>query len=217
MKAKILFPWSRKSFAHQVMRRVCLIALAVLVTCLGPFQTCGGEESGVPVWVRSGGRFRTAGDLGVAFCAGVYQKDWVFRRAESTSDGSTMRADGSWPFRIRHDGGTIDGEARFSTHPDGRLLAHWRAVPAENADLNGLVVVAEFHAGSWGGGAAIADGRRIELPRTVGIPHLLAGAFRRLTFVGPDGTVRFTLSFDAPQTVMLQDDRVFDGLHTLTL
>ena len=201
----------------------CRAAFGAMV--LGPCL-CGAHEIAIPagqgfdglVRVQTGGALRTAGKLGVTLRAGAYAKNWSFKAGVATAEGLTMRDDGSWPFRIVHENGSLAGEATFAKYPDGRIVAKWTAVPAEDAELNGLVVAGEFDAGAWGGGAVVADGRRVELGRTVGKPHLLSGAYRKLTFVGPDGTERFTLSFAAPQALTFQDDRAFGEIfHTFTL
>ena len=105
----------------------------------------------------------------------------------------------------------IAGRVRFAAGADGAVRGEWLAVPAADAPLEELFVGGTFSLADFAGGTALADGRTIDLPVDCQAMRVFHGTVSELTLRDRAGADRLRVVFDAPTSVLLQDNRDWGG------
>ena len=192
------------------------IKLTVAAFAMFPLIDISAGDRPADLLARPGGLLRLL-DADVTFRPGLYTENWQFSGSSATASGYVPNADGSWNFEIRHGGG-LQGSAVFAKLSDGCVGASWTIEPKADVESNGLVVMSALDGEVWRGGWVEADGLRIGLPIVSASSRILSGAVSKLTFSDAKSERCFTLEFDKPQLLLLQDDRaVVSSCSTLTL
>ena len=142
----------------------------------------------------------------------LFEPGWKSRGA---AGGMEPDAEGWRPFEMktssRPEAPRIAGRARFSAGADGSVRGEWLAVPAADAPLEELFVGGTFSLADFAGGTALADGRTIPLPVDCQAMRVFHGTVSELTLRDRVGAERLRVVFEAPTSVLLQDNRAWGG------
>ena len=160
---------------------------------------------------------------GVTFAPSAFSSSWAGYNAMGTGEpqpvsrgpDSSGAATIAAAFKL-HTGpsGTavFSGTGAFSETPDGGVRAEWRITADRNGRFNEAFVGANLPLSRIGGGTAILDGAEVPIPAERGPKgHLFRAPASSLDLRGPDGTTILHAVFDEPTSVLLQDNRHWNG------
>ncbi|HYF48710.1 MAG TPA: hypothetical protein VEJ63_04860, partial [Planctomycetota bacterium] len=135
------------------------------------------------------------------FTPAIAEKGWRFVGA--TGSLNDIPADPELrKFKI---GTAFTGEAR-ATSDKGQVSATWTYTAASDIALNSLHLAAEYPIADLAGGKWKADDKSGEFPAETKDTHLYSADTKRLEIQLPNGG-KFTLVFEQPTPVLLQDNR----------
>lgn len=185
-------------------RMIIALASTFAITAITHLSAFGANE--FQALVSRNGRIqltrgaRTLCELG----AGLHNAQWA--SAEAAADPERSATPPTWSLRLSvPGGGRLTGSATISGK-QGALAAQYTFTPQEDLALNSLHVAAEFPVSALAGGRWQADRRSGVFPVDFADISLFNGPVRSLQLDLPSGET-LTFRFDAPTSVLLQDNR----------
>jgi len=112
-------------------------------------------------------------------------------------------------------GNVCDGTSAMSAEGKG-IRAQWNFVLREEATLNFLGLSMYLPVDGYAAGTIVADGRTVAIPKTVEGTSVISETVTTLTFRPTGAKAGFTITFERPTGIYLQDDRNW-GMETFTL
>ena len=177
------------------------LSLALAATAA---SALAGEARVVP-----GARLRLR-EARTTFAPAAFLPDWNGR---SASGGYAAEPDGSYAFSIPLGEARLSGRAVFDRSDDGSLAASWTFTPDRDADAASVYVGAGLgFSDGFRGGSALCDGRVVAFPEDEpASPFLFGGEVSALDVRDASGATRLSLSFPRPTSILLQDNRRWNG------
>ena len=137
---------------------------------------------------------------------GLFDATWTMGTLGARKGAAGNRTAAALGGMIKAPGGQIvDYELRATAEGGGVRLAY-KLAPREAVSLNSLHVSVETPIDLVAGGEYVVDGKRGAIPAEAGQVHLRSGPARRVTLPTRGGE-GFSLEFEAPTPVLIQDNR----------
>jgi hypothetical protein len=146
-----------------------------------------------------------------AFLPKVFYPGWDMRLAVGNPDEAEKK---SFKWFIADSGDlssqyAFAGNTRTKSIDEKSLKIEFEYNALKDIEVKNMFVGADLEVSDYGGGKAIVDGKEIVLPEKFQRLFIFSKMVSRLTLFKKTGEEAFSVSFDVPSKVMLQDDRHF--------